>query len=102
MEKFTTLRAIAAPLLREKRASLGMRRFDFDVEAAVRLAWRGVPAVNLSAPIRYFGAGEGGVSHFNYWRDNALLSWMHLRLLLGALWRLPAMLWRRCSRRTVR
>lgn len=81
-----------APLLREMRASLGMRRFDFDVEAAVRLSWRGVPAVNLSAPVRYFTPAEGGVSHFNYWRDNVLLTSMHLRLLWGFLVRLPLLL----------
>jgi glycosyltransferase involved in cell wall biosynthesis len=78
-----------AALAREMHASIGMRRFDFDVEAAVRLSWRGVPAVNLSAPIRYFSAAEGGVSHFNYWRDNALLTSMHARLLFGFLIRLP-------------
>lgn len=84
-----------APLLREMRASLGMRRFDFDVEAAVRLSWRGIPARNLPAPVRYFGAAEGGVSHFNYWRDNALLTSMHLRLLAGFLLRLPRLAARR-------
>ena len=84
-----------APLVREMRASMGMRRFDFDVEAAVRLSWRGVPAVNLSAPIRYFSAAEGGVSHFNYWRDNALLTSMHSRLFAGFLARLPLLLARR-------
>ena len=78
-----------APLVREMHASFGMRRFDFDVEAAVRLSWRGVPAVNLSAPIRYFSAAEGGVSHFNYWRDNLLLTSMHSRLFFGFLIRLP-------------
>ncbi|MGH8291240.1 MAG: glycosyltransferase family 2 protein [Steroidobacteraceae bacterium] len=78
-----------AALVSEMHASIGMRRFDFDVEAAVRLSWRGVPAVNLSAPIRYFSAEEGGVSHFNYWRDNALLAFMHARLFLGFLVRLP-------------
>ncbi|MGH8269697.1 MAG: glycosyltransferase family 2 protein, partial [Steroidobacteraceae bacterium] len=81
-----------APLVREMHASIGMRRFDFDVEAAVRLSWRGVPAVNLSAPIRYFSAAEGGVSHFNYWRDNALLISMHARLFGGFLARLPLLL----------
>ncbi|HEY6514921.1 MAG TPA: glycosyltransferase family 2 protein [Steroidobacteraceae bacterium] len=84
-----------APLRREMRSSIGMRRFDFDVEAAVRLSWRGVPAVNLSAPIRYFSAAEGGVSHFNYWRDNVLLTSMHARLLVGFLVRLPKLLARR-------
>ena len=88
-----------APLVREMRASLGMRRFDFDVEAAVRLAWRGVPVVNLSAPIRYFSAAEGGVSHFNYLRDNILLTSMHARLFAGFLARLPLLLTRRLARR---
>ncbi|HUN71764.1 MAG TPA: glycosyltransferase family 2 protein [Steroidobacteraceae bacterium] len=88
-----------APLLREMRSSLGMRRFDFDVEAAVRLSWRGVPAVNLRAPVRYFSAAEGGVSHFNYWRDNVLLTSMHARLFLGFLARLPWLLARRLAGR---
>ena len=38
----------------------------FDAEAVVRLSWRGVPAVNLPAPVKYFTAEEGGVSHFHY------------------------------------
>ncbi|HVS78203.1 MAG TPA: glycosyltransferase family 2 protein [Steroidobacteraceae bacterium] len=84
-----------APLLAEMRSSLGMRRFDFDVEAAVRLSWRGVPAVNLPAPVRYFSPAEGGVSHFNYWRDNVLLTWMHTRLFAGFLLRLPRLAVRR-------
>src|ERR1700676_4130339 len=33
---------------------LWMRRFDFDVEAVVRLCWRGVRPLNLPAPVRYF------------------------------------------------
>ncbi len=78
-----------APLIEVMRSSLGMRRFDFDVEAAVRLCWRGVPPRNLPAPVRYFTPAEGGVSHFNYWRDNALLTWMHARLFAGFLLRLP-------------
>lgn len=91
-----------APLLLEMYASIGMRRFDFDVEAAVRLVWRGVPVVNLSAPIRYFSAAQGGVSHFNYWRDNALLTSMHARLLFGFLIRLPYPLLPRLAARWAR
>ncbi|WP_322520352.1 glycosyltransferase family 2 protein [Guyparkeria halophila] len=72
-----------------------MRRFDFDPEAAVRLAWRGLPLVNVDAPVRYFDAEEDGVSHFRYGRDNRLLIWMHLRLLAGFLRRLPRLLMRR-------
>jgi glycosyltransferase involved in cell wall biosynthesis len=71
-----------------------MRRFDFDVEAVVRLRWRGVRAINLPAPVRYFGKGDGGVSHFRYGRDNMLLTWMHVRLIGGFLLRLP----RLCAR----
>jgi glycosyltransferase involved in cell wall biosynthesis len=85
------------PLARVMRSSRWMRRFDFDVEAVVRLSWRGVPAVNLPAPVRYFSPEEGGVSHFDYWRDNALLTWMHSRLFLGFVARLPLLLARRTA-----
>ena len=76
-----------------------MRRFDFDTEAVVRLAWRGVRPINLAAPVKYLTAEEGGVSHFRYGRDNALLTWMHLRLMLGFALRLPSLLWRRATGR---
>jgi glycosyltransferase involved in cell wall biosynthesis len=72
-----------------------MRRFDFDPEAVVRMCWRGVKPVNLPATVRYFRPDEGGVSHFNYLRDNLLLSWMHGRLLLGFVLRLPMLIARR-------
>ena len=76
---------------------LWMRHFDFDPEAAVRLCWRGVKPVNLPAPVRYFRAEEGGVSHFRYLRDNVLLTWMHARLFFGFVLRLPVLLARRVS-----
>jgi len=72
-----------------------MRHFDFDPEAVVRLCWRGVRPVNLPAPVRYYRADEGGVSHFRYLRDNLLLTWMHSRLFAGFLLRLPVLLTRR-------
>jgi len=84
-----------APLRQVMRAQRFMRRFDFDPEAVVRLSWAGVPALNLDAPVRYLSADEGGVSHFRYLRDNALLTWMHTRLFLGFLLRLPRLAWRR-------
>jgi glycosyltransferase involved in cell wall biosynthesis len=77
-----------AALLRIMDGTSRMQKFDFDTEAAVRLAWRGVPAINLPAPVRYFAATDGGVSHFRYGRDNLLLAAMHLRLLGGCLLRL--------------
>jgi glycosyltransferase involved in cell wall biosynthesis len=88
-----------APLVREMQARRWMRRFDFDVEAAVRLSWRGVPAINLPAAVRYFRPEDGGVSHFHYWRDNVLLSGMHARLFSGFMLRLPVLLTRKLRRR---
>jgi len=76
-----------------------MRRFDFDTEAVVRLAWRGVRPINLAAPVRYLSAAEGGVSHFRYGRDNALLTWMHTRLVIGFVLRLPMLVARRLAGR---
>jgi glycosyltransferase involved in cell wall biosynthesis len=81
-----------APLLQIMHWHPWMRRFDFDVEAAVRLCWRGLKPINLPAPVRYFRPDQDGVSHFNYWRDNVLLTWMHARLLVGFLLRLPMLL----------
>jgi glycosyltransferase involved in cell wall biosynthesis len=84
-----------APLISVMRRQLWMRRFDFDAEAVVRLCWRGVIPINVPAKVRYFKPEEGGVSHFNYWRDNALLSWMHFRLFFGFVLRLPLLAARR-------
>ena len=86
-----------APLIRVMRRTPFMRRFDFDPEAVVRLCWAGVNPINLDAPVRYLTAEEGGVSHFKYLRDNALLTWMHARLLVGFVLRLPLLLWRRLA-----
>ena len=83
------------PLVAVMTVQRWMRRFDFDVEAAVRLVWRGVEPINQPAPVKYYRPEEGGVSHFNYLRDNALLSWMHTRLFLGFLVRLPLLIARR-------
>jgi glycosyltransferase involved in cell wall biosynthesis len=75
-----------------------MRRFDFDTEAVVRLAWRGVKPVNIDAPVKYLTAEEGGVSHFRYGRDNLLLTWMHARLMVEFVLRLPGLVLRRLRR----
>jgi glycosyltransferase involved in cell wall biosynthesis len=72
-----------------------MRHFDFDPEAAVRLCWRGARPVNIFAPVKYLRAEDGGVSHFNYLRDNLLLTGMHIRLFTGFIIRLPLLIWRK-------
>jgi glycosyltransferase involved in cell wall biosynthesis len=83
------------PLRAVMRGQHWMRRFDFDPEAVVRLCWRGVKPINVAAPVRYFSAEEGGVSHFRYLRDNTLLTWMHTRLFFGFALRLPLLMLRK-------
>jgi glycosyltransferase involved in cell wall biosynthesis len=85
------------PLVGIMGRQLWMRRFDFDVEAVVRLCWRGVQPINLPAAVLYFRPEEGGVSHFNYGRDNLLLTWMHFRLFWGFILRLPMLVARRLT-----
>lgn len=72
-------------------------RMDFDTEIAVRLFWRGVPVRNLPTRVIY---PENGLSHFRMWRDNARITAMHTRLLLGMLPRSPALLARKLKRGT--
>jgi hypothetical protein len=54
-----------------------------------------VKPVNVTAPVRYFNAEEGGISHFRYLRDNLLLTWMHTRLFTGFVMRLPLLMMRK-------
>lgn len=83
------------PLRNVMRHQFWMKRFDFDPEAAVRLCWKGIKPINVDAPVKYLRADEGGVSHFNYLRDNVLLTWMHLRLFSGFVLRFPLLLIRK-------
>lgn len=87
------------PLLEVMRGSRWMRRFDFDAEAAVRLCWRGIGCVQRPVPVRYLRRADGGVSHFRYARDNLLLGFMHARLLIGLVRRLPRLATARSERR---
>jgi len=45
--------------------------------------------------VKYLTAEEGGVSHFRYGRDNVLLTWMHARLMVEFVLRLPGLLIRK-------
>lgn len=67
-------------------------RMDFDIEILVRLVWRGVDIRNVRTRVTY---PEGGVSHFQLWRDNWRITKMHTRLFLGMLPRIPILLGRR-------
>jgi hypothetical protein len=76
------------PIAKALTAEARGNAMDFDPEIAVRIAWGGTPVLNLLTRVRYIGAGEGGVSHFRLVRDNALISWMHTRLVLSLFGRL--------------
>jgi glycosyltransferase involved in cell wall biosynthesis len=69
------------PLVRVLEGPRGGRHYDFDPEMAVRLAWIGMPALNLDASCRYIDRQRGGISHFHYVRDNLAMIRMHVRLL---------------------
>ena len=68
------------PLDATRKVGARGNRMEFDVEIAVRMARAGVPIVNLPVRVRYLGADEGGVSHWQPVRDIARLSWMHSRI----------------------
>ncbi|HEY5227272.1 MAG TPA: glycosyltransferase family 2 protein [Opitutaceae bacterium] len=74
-----------APLVAVLGATRGARRYDFDPEVAVRLAWAGTPAINLDAECVYVPRERGGVSHFRYLRDNLTMVAMHARLIAALL-----------------
>lgn len=74
------------------RSIRGGRRFDFDTQLAVRLYWRGVPPLNLPTRVHYHPARNGGVSHFDYLRDNLLLARIHAGLVLHSFLLAPRLL----------
>lgn len=78
-----------ADLARLMKPAFRGRRYEFDTEASVRLAWSGVMPINFPTPVRYISRAEGGVSHFRYLRDNVLLFIMHTRLLVELPFRAP-------------
>jgi glycosyltransferase involved in cell wall biosynthesis len=72
------------------------KRMAFDPEILVRCVWAGIRLHYIPVDVRY---PEGGRSHFHYVRDNLEISWMHTRLIVGMLLRLPLLLRRHLSRR---
>ena len=64
-------------------------RMEFDSEFIVRWHWTGKPIVQIQTRVIY---PEDGISHFNLFRDNLLIAWMHARLFFGMLKRLPKLL----------
>lgn len=62
-------------------------RMDFDIEIAVRIAWLGIPIINLPVNVRYLSAEDGGVSHFQPLWDNLRFASLHSRLCTGLIFR---------------
>lgn len=67
-------------------------RMDFDVELLVKLVWRGRMLRWIDTRVSY---PADGISHFRMLYDNLRLAGMHVRLVLGMLWRSPMLIWRR-------
>ncbi len=76
----------------------GMRlitsRYEFELESAVRLAWRGTEVINI--PVRVFYAPDGErVSHFKPLRDFTRISLLNSALVIAALlWYYPVKFFR--------
>jgi glycosyltransferase involved in cell wall biosynthesis len=64
-------------------------RMDFDIELLVRLQWRAVPMLWIDTRVSY---PADGISHFRLLRDNALITWLHVRMFFGMLLRSPMLL----------
>ncbi|AKJ40700.1 glycosyltransferase family 2 protein [Pragia fontium] len=72
------------------RVPLG-QHMDFDTEIMVRLYWQGTQSRFIPTKVIY---PEDGLSHFDVWRDNLRISWMHTRLFLAMLPRMPSLIMR--------
>jgi predicted LPLAT superfamily acyltransferase len=86
---------LAASLDVMRKNALG-ERMDFDTEIMVRLYWQGTDSRFIATRVVY---PEEGLSHFDALKDNLRISWMHTRLFLGMLPRIPSLLRRRQSTR---
>lgn len=70
-------------------------RMDFDTDIMVRLFWRGVAPVMVPVRVTY---PPDNTSNFDVVHDNLRITWMHTRLVLTMLVRLPWILASRPSR----
>lgn len=68
------------------------QRMDFDIEILVRSRWAGLHIEQLPVGVRY---PIDGVSHFQLFNDNFLITKMHFRLFLGMLINSPKLIFRK-------
>ena len=64
------------------------RRYNFEIEALVKILWSGFALVDLPVGVVYAPPGER-ISHFDPWRDNVRLSLLHTCLVCRRLWPWP-------------
>jgi len=78
------------------------KKYEFEVEALVRLAWSGVKI--LSVPVRVFYAPkESRVSHFRKFRDFSRVSVLNSMLVfMGLLWMRPFLFIKNIRKRSLR
>lgn len=86
---------VAPTLALARRARIG-RRMDFDTDVMVRLYWAGTDCRFVPTRVRY---PVDGVSHFRMFKDNVRMTWLHVRLFIGMLPRVPALIGRGRARR---
>lgn len=67
-------------------------RMDFDIEILVRMVWQGTAIHSHPTRVIY---PEDGISHFNVWHDNWLITKMHTRLMMGMCLKLPKLIFRK-------
>lgn len=68
------------------------QRMDFDIEILVRSYWAGLHIKQIPVAVRY---PIDGVSHFQLFNDNFLITKMHFRLFFGMLLNSPKLLIRK-------
>ena len=67
-------------------------RMNFDIEVLVRSIWEGIDVREIPSRVSY---PSDGLSHFRPVADNALITFAHVRLVLGMLIRSPQLIARK-------
>lgn len=82
------------PVQRMKKIWFFTTKFEFEIEAIVKSAWRGIPVVSVPVSV-YYAPREERVTHFKPTRDSIRISFLnaYLTILALAFWR-PVMLLR--------
>jgi glycosyltransferase involved in cell wall biosynthesis len=88
-----------APIVEIIDANALSRRMAFDSEILVRAVWARIPLHYVPVKVEY---PEDGKSHFHYLRDNLDISWMHTRLIVEFVFRLPRLIQHRFARQNGR